>query len=170
MSELFSHTHTTSQALVRNNVANASYCLPVSLALHMAGLNEAKWHRQANAVFNEIGYFADLNRDYANCFRSDDCNADIREGRLTWLIVMALQRAKSDQKATLERCYGTGSEDDANTVRGLYDELKLAKTFRSHVEEKHQDILQRIQGMSSVDGLSPEFFFKLIDSLESNKI
>ena len=54
-----------------------------------------------------------------------------REGRLTWLIVLALQRADTPQRETLERCYGTGSEQDAQRVREVYDKLNLAKTFRS---------------------------------------
>ena len=43
--------------------------------------------------------------------------------------------------------------------------------FRSHVEEKQRDILQRIQGISKVDqvGLSQEFFFKLIDSMDAQR-
>ena len=39
------------------------------------------------------------------------------------------------------------------------------------MEEKQQDILQRIQGISKVDqvGLSQEFFFKLIDSMDAQR-
>ena len=39
------------------------------------------------------------------------------------------------------------------------------------LEEKQQDILQRIQGISKVDqvGLSQEFFFKLIDSMDAQR-
>ena len=35
-------------------------------------------HAQAKAVFNEVGYFADLNRDYANCYLGDEPTRDIR--------------------------------------------------------------------------------------------
>ena len=68
----------TYKALVRNNVANASYFLPVSLALHLSGLSQRSVHQQAKAVFNEVGYFADLNRDYANCYLSDEPTTDIK--------------------------------------------------------------------------------------------
>ena len=39
------------------------------------------------------------------------------------------------------------------------------------MEEKQRDILQRIQGISKVDqvGLSQEFFFKLIDSMDAQR-
>lgn len=168
---LANYSMKTYKALVRNNVANASYFLPVSLALHLSGLSQHQVHQQAKAVFNEVGYFADLNRDYANCYLGDDPTRDIREGRLTWLIVLALQRADTPQRETLETCYGTGGEQDAKRVKEVYDKLNLAKTFRSHVEEKQQDILQRIQGISKVDqvGLSQEFFFKLIDSMDAQR-
>ena len=49
--------------------------------------------------------------------------------------------------------------------------MTVMQNFRSHVEEKQRDILQRIQGISKVDqvGLSQEFFFKLIDSMDAQR-
>ena len=47
--------------------------------------------------------------------------------------MLALQRADSPQRERLERCYGTGSEEDAHTVREVYHKLNLAKTFRYEV-------------------------------------
>ena len=49
-----------------------------SLALHLSGLSQPSVHQQAKAVFNEVGYFADLNRDYANCYLGDEPTRDIR--------------------------------------------------------------------------------------------
>ena len=37
----------TYRDLVRNNVSNLNYCLPVRLALHMGGLNDPKVHMKA---------------------------------------------------------------------------------------------------------------------------
>jgi hypothetical protein len=54
-----------------------------------------------------------------------------RDGKLTWLIVMALQRGNTPQRETLEECYGTGREEDAIRVREIYEKLNLSKTFRS---------------------------------------
>ena len=51
---------------------------PCSLALHLSGLSQPSVHQQAKAVFNEVGYFADLNRDYANCYLGDEPTRDIR--------------------------------------------------------------------------------------------
>ena len=49
-----------------------------SLALHLSGLSTHQVHKEARKVFNEVGYFADLNRDYANCYLSDEPTRDIR--------------------------------------------------------------------------------------------
>jgi hypothetical protein len=44
--------------------------------------------------------------------------------------------------------------------------------LRAHIEEKKNDILNRIQGISKLDkaGLSQEFFFKLMDNMNMNNI
>ena len=54
----------------------------------------------------------------------------------------------------------------------IYRELNLPKIFSRHVEEKQADILDRIQGISKLDkvGLSQEFFFRLIDNMDENRI
>ena len=43
-----------------------------------------------------------------------------REGRLTWLIVLALQRADTPQRETLEKCYGTGGEQGRSRRRAIF--------------------------------------------------
>ncbi len=43
-------TMKTYKELVRHNVANTCYCLPISLALHMGGLHESKNHQQVIAM------------------------------------------------------------------------------------------------------------------------
>ena len=72
--------------------------LPVSLALHLAGLNDPQVHLRARTIFEELGLFAQINRDYAGYFLEDNDFRDIREGRLTWMIAVARQRVNASQK------------------------------------------------------------------------
>ncbi len=65
-------------------VSSPRYVLPVSLALHLAGLSDPQVHHHARAIFDEIGLFSQVNRDYAGYFLEDNDFRDIREGRLTW--------------------------------------------------------------------------------------
>lgn len=54
----------------------------------------------------------------------------------------------------------------------IYKELKLRKMMSAHIEQKKEEILSRIQGISKLDkaGLSQEFFFKLLENMDSNNI
>ena len=54
--------------------------------------------------------------DFANAFY-DETGRDIEDGRLTWLIVNAYQRAKPSQKTALEENYGTAEAGKADIVR-----------------------------------------------------
>lgn len=160
------------KALVRNNVSAISYCLPISLAFHKFGIHDPQVHKQIRMIFNEVGYFAQINRDYANCYL-DPSGTDIKNKKLTWLVVMAKQMARDARhREILEKCYGSDNPEDVEQVRGIYRELKMKKMVRGFLEQEKQDILQMIQQISKVDkaGLSPEFIFKLIDSMNVNHI
>ena len=54
--------------------------------------------------------------DFANCFY-DETGRDIEDGRLTWLIVNAYQRATSAQKQALEQSYGSSENGKVDIVR-----------------------------------------------------
>ena len=54
--------------------------------------------------------------DFANAFY-DETGRDIEDGRLTWLIVNAYQRAKPSQKTALEENYGNSEAGKADIVR-----------------------------------------------------
>jgi geranylgeranyl pyrophosphate synthase len=118
-----------------------------------------------------MSYFQEFYHDFANCFENPN-GRDIQDGKLTWLIVVACQRANSKQKNILHECYGAGDDDseaEAKTlaVKKVYKELNLKKALQMSLDNTKSDVHQRIQGLSKVDkiGLSPPFFFKLLDQM-----
>ncbi len=126
-------------------VSTPSYVLPVSLALHLAGLNDPKVHHRARSIFEEVGLFAQVNRDYAGYFLEDNDFRDIREGRLTWMIAVARQRVNPGQRKVLDRCYGDPSAESVAAVRAIYKELKMKRYMLSHLAEKQKEIVTSIQ-------------------------
>ena len=91
---------------------------------------------------------------------------------MTWLIVVACQRANARQKNILHECYGAGDDDPeaeakALAVKKVYKELNLKKALQMSLDNTKSDVHQRIQSISKVDkiGLSPQFFFKLLDQM-----
>lgn len=159
----------TYKKLVRNSISHTNYCLPVSLALYKADITEPQIHSNAHAILNEISYFMHVTRDYMNCY-VDPLGNDISEGRISWLIVLAKQRANSNQLSVLSDCYGHPESDKISEVKKIYQDLNLKKITNTHINGMREDIHKQIQQISKLDqiGLSQDFFFKLIDNMTKN--
>ena len=82
----------------------------------MAKLHEEKLHELAHAILHDIGSYVELNHDYHNCFLDPD-GSDIEDGRLTFLIVLALQRANPEQKKLLNANYGCYEPEKVEIIR-----------------------------------------------------
>lgn len=161
---------------IRTKYTFIDYCLPVSLALHLANIHQPEVHIGARKILHQMGYISELYHDFVNCY-ADPEGKDIQDGKLTWLIVVACQRANAKQKAILHECYGageTGPESEANVaaVKKVYKELNLQKTAQTNIENTRKEVMERIQGISKIDslGLTPEFFFKLMDQMSLHDI
>ena len=123
-----------------------------------------------------MSYFQEFYHDFANCFENPN-GRDIQDGRLTWLIVVACQRANAKQKAILHENYGAGegspdADAKAAAVKKVYKELNLKKALQISLDNTKTDVHQRIQSISKIDkiGLSPEFFNKLMDQMSLHDI
>ena len=85
-------------------------------------------------IFNNIGEFASMNREFANCYL--DCDGrDIENGKLTWLIVVALQRARRDQVKVLEECYGQQDAEKAKKVKEVRTAYTNEYTFSTFLSK-----------------------------------
>jgi len=71
-----------------------------------AGIKDPEMFKQAIPILSEIGRFYQIQDDYISCFGDpevrDKDDTDIQNGKCTWLIVMALQRATLEQRKILE--------------------------------------------------------------------
>merc|ERR1711981_116293 len=143
--------------LIETKYTFIHYCLPVSMALHLGGIDQPEVHGAARKILHQMSYFQEFYHDFANCFENPN-GRDIQDGRLTWLIVVACQRANAKQKAILHECYGAGEDGPdadakAAAVKKVYKELKLKKTLQTTIENTRNEINQRVQSISKLDGL-----------------
>lgn len=71
-----------------------------------AGIKDPEMFKQAIPILSEIGRFYQIQDDYISCFGDlEVCgkdHTDIEEGRCTWLVIIALQRATPEQRKILE--------------------------------------------------------------------
>lgn len=165
------YTFRNLKALDRSHFSQTNFCLPISLALHLAGMHEEKLHELAHTILHEIGSYVELNHDLHNCYL-DPQGSDIEDGRLTFLIVLALQRANPEQKKLLNANYGCSEPEKVEIIKQVYKDLKLKKILAAQIAHNEKDIHSRIQGISKLDkaGLSQEFFFKLMENMDMNNI
>ena len=73
-------------------------------------------HELAHTILHEMGYYVEVNRDFASNFENKD-GTDIQDGRLTMPIVLALQRASPEQKKTLNAYYGCNEPEKVAVVK-----------------------------------------------------
>ena len=120
-----------------------NFCLPISLALNLAGISDPRVHAPAHSILTEIGYFLQVTRDYVNCY-VDPFGTDIKDGRMTWLVILARQRANASQLATLEECYGRPEVESVAEVKRIYKVLISPNQIaRKKVERKCVGISQK---------------------------
>ncbi|VEN45159.1 unnamed protein product, partial [Callosobruchus maculatus] len=96
-------------------------------------------------------------------------SSDIKEGKCTWLAVVALQKATSAQKKVMEEHFGKEDEKDVQVIKDLYLELDLPATYATAEEELflrvETHIRQTYNGQLQEALLRPDF----INMLHSNE-
>merc|ERR1711871_522405 len=55
---------------------------------------------------------------------------DIENGKCSWLIVQALQRASLSQRETLAKHYGVEDASSSAIVKATFDEMRIRDVFR----------------------------------------
>lgn len=158
--------------IVKHKTSFYSFHLPVQVAMFLAGIDDPELHRQALAVLLDTGKFFQVQDDYLDCFGDEEVTGklgtDIQDGKCSWLIVVALQRATPKQKEELRKHYGSKDPEDIAKVKSIYEELKLQKLFLQYEEEVYNDILAAINRMSagrSKQRLHPEVFLNFLNQI-----
>lgn len=155
------------KSIVKYKTSYYSFQLPVSLAMFMSEIYDAEKHRQAKSVLLEMGHYFQVQDDYLDCFGDPDVigkiGTDIKDGKCSWLIVVALQRATPEQKSILQKCYGQDDDDKINTVKNVYKEIGIPALYAAYEEESYNLMLNQIQMLST--GLSQDIFYKILDKI-----
>lgn len=103
------------KTIVANKTAYYSFYLPVALAMHMAGFKDPEMFRQTKTILLEVGNFFQAQDDFIDCFGdpavTGKIGTDIQDGKCSWLAVVAMQRATSEQKLIMKECYGQKGEN-----------------------------------------------------------
>ncbi|XP_059619924.1 farnesyl pyrophosphate synthase [Phlebotomus argentipes] len=155
------------KSIVANKTSYYTFYLPIAAAMHLAGYTDPEAFRQAKTILLEMGYFFQIQDDFLDCFGDPEVTGkigtDIQDSKCTWLAVVCLQRAKPEQKAIMQECYGKPDEESIRRVKQLYEELSLPNTYAIYEEDSYNMIKTHIQQTSR--GIPVEVFLKIMDKL-----
>ncbi|KAG5899525.1 hypothetical protein JTB14_008212 [Gonioctena quinquepunctata] len=154
-------------SIVKYKTGYYTFQLPIGLAMYAANMNDPEQHRQAKTILLEMGEFFQIQDDFLDCFGDSEVTGkvgtDIREGKCTWLAVVALQRANSAQRKIMEEHYGRPEPESTQIIKNLYEELSLPATFAVYEEESFNIIRTHIHQISK--GLPHDLFFKIMKKI-----
>ncbi|KAL6262272.1 hypothetical protein P5V15_007367 [Pogonomyrmex californicus] len=154
-------------SIVEYKTSHYSFILPVITAMYFAGIKDPEMFRQAKTILLEMGHLFQVQDDYLAIFGDIDTfgkdSTDIEEGKCTWLVVVALQRATPEQRKILEECYGSSDPEKVRRVKQLFIDLGLPNTYSIYEEETYNLLNVHIQQISR--GLPHSLFLDLLGKL-----
>ncbi|KAB0804361.1 hypothetical protein PPYR_01331 [Photinus pyralis] len=158
-----SYNRNTYNCLTRSKTGPV-FTLPVRSALLLCGINDEALHEQVNDVMMEMGRHFQLQNDYLDCFGyktlTGTTSTDIQQGKCTWFIVNALERASPAQRTILEENYGVLDDNAILAVRSVYDQLDLQNLALIHEDESDKQIRSQIDRLPKK--LPHDLFVKLL--------
>jgi len=159
------------KTLCYNTKTYPKFILPVTLSLNLAGLGKKTHphvHNLTNTLLRRIGVYNQVQVDYDKCFTRRE-NSDISKGRVTWMIVLARQRANNSQIEQLRQSYGSDDDEDIARVRQIYLDLKLDQQILKYLESKETEIEEHIHSVGKRDLVPQSMFFKIFGGTKGYK-
>ncbi|KAK5640093.1 hypothetical protein RI129_010904 [Pyrocoelia pectoralis] len=142
------------------------FVFPIRLASHFSSQCDNKFHEWAERFFQRMGHYFHIQNDFFDCFGdpliTGKNGTDIQEGRCTWLITNAMQRASSKQKIILRQNYGKSNPQSIAAVRTIYEELDLPKLYASTEDDTYNTLQSDIQMLPQT---SRGFFDQFLDRI-----
>ena len=88
---------------------------------------------------------------------------DIEDGKCSWIVVKALEKATPEQKAILKENYGKEDASCVGTVRKLFLDIGLPGLFLDYEEETYAGICSFINGHR--DDFPKELFLFIVKKI-----
>ncbi|XP_071454523.1 farnesyl pyrophosphate synthase-like [Hetaerina americana] len=161
------HTMERYLTIVRNKTAHHSFRAPVTLALFMAGIRDLETHRQVKTIQMEMAQFFQVQNNFLDCYADIKVlgrpGTDIEDGKLTWLSIVALQRASPKQLKVMQECYGEKDPEKVACVKELYNELELPFMYKIYEGQSYDLICTQVQ--QNTKNLPHKLFFKFLEKI-----
>ncbi|GFX29380.1 farnesyl pyrophosphate synthase [Trichonephila clavipes] len=158
------------QVLVEHKTSNYTFCLPVHLAMHLAGKSTDNDFILTEKLCKKLGLYFQSQDDYLDCFGDSKVTGkfgnDIREGKCTWFSVKFLEEASESTRKLFSNNYGCDDPKCISTVLELYKDSSMLEKFESFDEHMCSEIFTLIESMNDIKG---GLFYNLFNQLRKRK-
>ncbi|KAL3267276.1 hypothetical protein HHI36_011407 [Cryptolaemus montrouzieri] len=123
-----------------NKTGYYTFYFPMVLAMYLANRPDLDFHRSGLKILWELGRFYQFQNDYMDCYGesySGKLGTDIQEGKCSWLILNALERASLSQTKVLKENYGRWDKGCVEKVKEVYEELKLRDSYEAELTDRY---------------------------------
>ncbi|XP_014209666.1 farnesyl pyrophosphate synthase-like [Copidosoma floridanum] len=142
-----------------------AFLLPMQFAMYLAEIRDPEVHKQTKEILLKMGPFYQMQDDYFDCFSHPEAvgeeGNDIQEGKCTWLIADAYQRATLEQRKILQECYGVDDPKKVAKVKQLYIDLEVPKAYSICMEQTYHSLNNEIKQIPP--GPLQDVLFELFD-------
>lgn len=118
--------------IFREIVVNKTNFLDVASILYtLSGETNESLHRTLRKLAAYFSLYMQYTNDFQDVFLTDgSTGTDIEEGKLSWCILKALEKASPEQRKTLEENYGKKNKKCVRAVKKVFRELDLKQEFQ----------------------------------------
>ncbi|KAF2882477.1 hypothetical protein ILUMI_23702 [Ignelater luminosus] len=158
--------------IARYKGAYPEFISPVLLALKFAKPNYVNTYKQAKLVLCELGHYFGAQNDILDCYGdpliTGKVGTDIRDGKCTWLIAKALEKATDNQMQMLKRYYGRPDFQSDLKIKSVYEQLNILEDFLAYEEESYNQICKLIKEMP--EEFPQDYFLKFVNALYGRNV
>ncbi|XP_034249997.1 farnesyl pyrophosphate synthase-like isoform X2 [Thrips palmi] len=145
-----------------------SFYLPMATALNVSGIFDKAAHDAALDLSKDLGLLYQVQDDYLDIYgvlkKMGKVRSDIRNGKCTWLIIEALNRANDEQRRRLKENYGYDDEKKIANVMEVFAEMKMKEVFLRWEKSMMDAIEKKIHKYSDV--VRPELFIHALEAIK----
>lgn len=125
---------------------------------------------EVEPILTEIGKLFQIQDDYLDVFGDEKVTGkigtDIQDNKCSWLAVMSVQLASSEQKRILSECYGSKDPRKITRVKEIFKELNLKEVYEAFEKKAYENLIQEIKETSS---FPKEVLYNILDKLYGRK-
>ncbi|KAL6262268.1 hypothetical protein P5V15_007363 [Pogonomyrmex californicus] len=157
--------------IIRKHFNTKECYINIVETFHDVGIKDPEMFRQTKQILLDMGRLFQAQDDYLACYGHYEAfgkdNTDIQEGKCTWLVVTALDRATPEQRKILRECYGFSDPEKTRRVKQLFTDMNLPNIYLTYEEQEYNLLITRIQEISC--GLPRSLFLDLLEGIYHRK-